>query len=189
VPIPNKLSLEDAKLHLESWTLGTPLRRHARAVELSMRQLAKEFSPEDETVFAITGLMHDADYEQWPDEHPHKIVAWLHENHEPAIADAVAAHYTKWGVPADSGLAKALLAADEATGFVCACCYVRPRGIASLEIKSILKKLKDKKFAAKVDRREIQTGCDLLGISTEQLFQWIVQALKDHAEELGIQGT
>lgn len=189
MPILCNLTFEAAKQHLESWTLGTPLRRHARAVELSMRTLARKLSNEDETAFAITGLLHDADYEQWPEEHPHKIVAWLRQNDEPAIADAVAAHYTKWGVPAESLLAKSLLAADEATGFVCACCYVRPGGISSLEVKSILKKLKDKKFAAKVDRDEIQVGCDLLGISTEQLFLWITEALKDHAQELGIQGT
>jgi predicted hydrolase (HD superfamily) len=82
-----------------------------------------------------------------------------------------------------------LLAADELTGFVCACCYVRPGGIGRLEPASVLKKLKDKKFAAKVDRQEIATGCLLLGIETPQLVAWIIEALSPHAVELGIEGT
>jgi predicted hydrolase (HD superfamily) len=183
------LTIEAARELLSDWTPGLPLRRHARAVELTMRRLAVELAPDDEEIFAIAGLLHDADYEQWPEEHPHRIVAWLRDRHEDLIAGAVAAHYTHWGFPAETLVAKALLAADELTGFVCACSYVRPGGIATLEPASVLKKLKDKKFAAKVDRQEIEIGCQLLGVETGQLVQWIIQALTPQAVELGIAGT
>ncbi|MBL8892653.1 MAG: HD domain-containing protein [Planctomycetaceae bacterium] len=183
------LTIEDARQLLEAWTPGQALRKHARAVELTMRKLALELSPGNEELFAIAGLLHDADYEQWPDEHPHRIVAWLRGRDEATIAAAVAAHYTHWGVPAETLVAKALLAADELTGFVCACCYVRPGGIRTLEPASVLKKLKDKKFAAKVDRREIEIGCQLLGVETRQLVEWIICALAPHALELGIEGS
>lgn len=183
------LTIETARELLTDWTPGLALRRHARGVELTMRKLASELSPADEETFAIAGLLHDADYEQWPDEHPHRIVAWLRDQQQDLIAGAVAAHYTHWGVPAETLVAKALLAADELTGFVCACCYVRPGGISTLEPSSVLKKLKDKKFAAKVDRQEIEIGCQLLGVEIGQLVQWIIHALAPHAVELGIQGT
>lgn len=178
-----------AEALLFEWTPGLALRRHARAVELTMRKLALELDPGQEDAYGITGLLHDADYETWPEEHPNRIVAWLREQGHAATADAIAAHYTHWGVPAETPMAKSLLAADELTGFVCACCYVRPGGISSLESSSVMKKLKDKKFAAKVDRNEIRIGCELLGLETVQLVQWIIEALKPHAEELGIQGS
>ncbi|MDP1563785.1 MAG: hypothetical protein Q8M16_20580 [Pirellulaceae bacterium] len=183
------LTIDTARELLTAWTPGLALRRHARAVELTMRKLAAELSPGEEEMFAVAGLLHDADYEQWPDEHPQRIVAWLREQQEDVIAGAVAAHYTHWGVPAETLVAKALLAADELTGFVCACCYVRPGGISTLEPASVLKKLKDKKFAAKVDRQEIEIGCQLLGVEARQLVEWITHALAPHAVELGIQGT
>ncbi|MBL8852661.1 MAG: HD domain-containing protein [Planctomycetaceae bacterium] len=185
----SKLTIDAARELLAEWTPGQALRRHARAVELTMRKLAAELSPPDEELFAVAGLLHDADYEQWPDEHPHRIVAWLRNRQEDLLAGAIAAHYTHWGVPADTLVAKALLAADELTGFVCACSYVRPGGISTLEPASVLKKLKDKKFAAKVDRQEIEIGCGLLGVDTRQLVQWIIHALAPHAVELGIEGT
>lgn len=184
-----ELTYDQALTHLEQWTEGQPLRRHARAVELTMRRLAREFAPDQEERFAMAGLLHDADYEKWPEDHPNRIVGWLNDQQQPELAQAVAAHYTHWGVPAESLLAKCLLAADEATGFVCACCYVRPGGIRSLKVASVRKKLKDKKFAAKVDRQEIQAGCDLLEIDVSQLIQWIIEALEDHDQELGIVGT
>jgi predicted hydrolase (HD superfamily) len=183
------LTIEMARELLADWTPGLALRRHARAVELTMRRLALEFAPEDEELFAIAGLLHDADYEQWPEEHPRRIVAWLNERGEKVIAEAVAAHYTHWGFPAETLLAKALLAADELTGFVSACCYVRPGGVTTLEPASVLKKLKDKKFAAKVDRQEIEIGCRLLAVEVRQLVEWIIQALSPHGEELGIAGS
>jgi predicted hydrolase (HD superfamily) len=134
-------------------------------------------------------MLHDADYEQWPQEHPQRIVAWLRERPakecEP-IAHAISAHYTRWGVPHESALDKALLACDELTGFVGACCLVRPGGITTLEPKSVLKKLKDKGFAAKVDREEIAAGAKLLDVELEALVAFVIEALKPFGAELGL---
>ena len=110
----------------------------------------------DAEVWAITGLLHDADYDQWPEEHPRRIVDWLREQGEEEIAYAVSFHQTAWGLPPKTMMDKCLLACDELTGFVIACCLVRPEGIATLEPKSVKKKLKDKAFAAKVDREIIR---------------------------------
>jgi predicted hydrolase (HD superfamily) len=142
----------------------------------------------DEEAWGIAGLLHDADYEQWPEEHPRRIVAWLRERGEEEIAHAVSAHYTKWEVPYLTSLDKSLLACDELTGFVVASCLVRPEGVSTLTHQSVRKKMKDKAFAAKVDREEILKGAQLLGVDLAQHVQFIIDALKPHAEELGIQG-
>ena len=135
------------------------------------------------------GLLHDADYEQWPDEHPRRIVDWLREQGEEEIAYAVSFHQTRWDLPAKTPLDISLLACDELAGFVIACCLVRPEGIATLEPKSVKKKLKDKAFAAKVDRQVIQQGVELLGVDLGEHIQFVIDALKPHAEELGIAGS
>ena len=148
------LGRDDAWRLLCEWTPSEALRRHARAVELVMRAAAHRYGAgsADEERWGIAGMLHDADYDRWPEEHPRRIVAWLRERDEPEIAHAISAHYTGWGVPHESALDKALLACDELTGFVGACALVRPDGIAMLESRSVQKKLKDKSFAAKVER-------------------------------------
>jgi predicted hydrolase (HD superfamily) len=155
-----------------------------------MRQAARRYGVEDadEEVWGITGLLHDADYEQWPEEHPKRIVDWLREQGEEEIAYAVSFHQTKWGLPPKSDLDKCLLACDELAGFVIACCLVRPDGVASLAPKSVRKKLKDKAFAAKVDREIIRDSVELLGVEMADHVQFVIDALKPYAEELGIQG-
>ena len=134
-------------------------------------------------------MLHDADYDRWPEDHPHRIVSWLAERDEPAMAHAISAHYTKWGVPHVTALDKALLACDELTGFIVACCYVRPEGVRTLKPKSVKKKLKDKRFAAKVERSEVAAGFAALGVDPGEHIQFIVDALKPHAGELGIGGV
>jgi len=185
------ISYEDAERKLHEWTLGTPLRNHARAVEAVMRRAAHRYGAGagDEPSWAIAGLLHDADYEQWPEEHPNRIVAWLGECGEPVIAHAISAHHTRWGVPYESALDRALLACDELAGFVVACCLVRPDGIGSLKPASVKKKLKDRSFAAKVDREEVKAGVELLGVNLDEHIQLIIDALTPHAEELGLGGT
>ncbi len=133
-------------------------------------------------------MLHDADYEKWPAEHPNKIVAWLRERGEERVAHAISAHYTKWQVPYDSALDRALLACDELTGFIGACCLVRPDGVASLAPKSVKKKLKDKGFAAKVERGEVNAGAELLAVDLGEHIAFIIEALKPHAVELGLSG-
>ena len=136
--------------------------------------------------WGIAGMLHDADYEQWPEDHPQRTVAWLQERGETKIAHAVSAHYTKWGVPYETVLDQALLACDELTGFIIAACLVRPDGVTTLTPKSVKKKLKDKAFAAKVERDEIQKGVELLGVDLTEHIQFIIEALKPYADELGI---
>src|SRR3954470_20454551 len=145
---------------LEEWTETPSLRKHARAVDLVMREAAPRYGAgaADVERWGIAGMLHDADYEKWPEDHPKRIVAWLEEQGERGIAHAISAHYTKWNVPYETPLDRALLACDELTGFVMACCWVRPDGITSLDVSSVKKKLKNKTFAAKVDRDEVDAG-------------------------------
>ena len=158
------------------WTESDALHIHARSVELVMRAAAHHYGAgeADEETWGIAGLLHDADYERWPEEHPDKIVAWLRELDEPELAHAISAHHTGWGKSYDSLLDKALLACDELTGFVGA--------------KSVLKKLKSLRFAAKVDRGEVHAGAAMLGVDLREHVQFVIDALKPHAEELGIGG-
>lgn len=185
------LTHDQARAKLAEWTTGAPLLNHARAVEASMRAAAHRYGdgPADETRWAIAGLLHDADYERWPDDHPNLIVAWLREQGEDEVAHAVSCHGSHWGIEQESKLDRALLACDELTGFVMACCLVRPGGIHTLEPSSVKKKLKDKAFAAKVDRDEIRKGVALLGADLDQHIRLIIDALKPHAAEFGIEGT
>jgi predicted hydrolase (HD superfamily) len=185
------LSYEQAARQLHAWTANTSLLNHARVVETVMRQAALRYGEgaADETTWGITGLLHDADYERWPTEHPQRIVAWLREQGEEQVAQAVSAHYTQWGVEPKTRLDKALLACDELSGLIVACCLVRPDGIASLKPKSVKKKLKDKSFAAKVDRAEIRRGVELLGVDLDDHIQFVIDALRPHAEELQLHGS
>lgn len=177
--------------HLCSWTETDSLRKHARAVEIVMRAAAPAYGAgaADMERWGIAGMLHDADYERWPDEHPSRIVAWLREQGEEAVAHAVSAHYTQWGVPYESRLDKALLACDELTGFVVACCLVRPEGVRTLTPRSVKKKLKDKRFAAKVERAEVHAGVNELAVDLSEHIQLIIDALTPHAAELGIGGS
>jgi predicted hydrolase (HD superfamily) len=185
------ISYDQAVAKLLEWTTNPALVLHARAVEAAMRRAAHRFGAgaADEERWAITGLIHDADYDRWPDEHPRRVVAWLEENGEPEMARAVSAHFTAWGVEPVSPLEKSLLACDELTGFIMACCFVRPDGIHSLTPSSVKKKLKDKGFAAKVDRGDVTAGPLRLGVTLDEQIQLVIDALLPHAEALGIAGS
>ncbi len=185
------ITREEALRQLQLWTKTESLLKHARVVEVVMEEAAGKYGGQDADPghWAITGLLHDADYEQWPDEHPQRIVAWLRERGEEALAHAVSAHYTQWGVPHETPLDRSLLACDELTGFVGACCFVRPDGVLSLTPKSVKKKLKDKRFAAKVERAEVAAGAELLGVDLGEHIQFVIDALRPHAEELRLTGA
>lgn len=172
------------------WTTTDSLRNHARAVELVMRAAAHRYGTgaADEERWGLAGLLHDADYERWPAEHPHRIVEWVRAQGEPEIAHAISAHYTRWGVPHRSALDRALLACDELTGFVVACGLVRPDGLVSLAPASVRKKLKQRSFAATVDRDEVAAGLELLGVELDPHVELILAALRPHADELGLRG-
>lgn len=184
------LTREAAWEQLCAWTETDSLRKHARAVEVVMRAAAERYGQGEDDVEAwgIAGMLHDGDYERWPEEHPQRIVAWLRDQDELAIAHAVSAHYTKWGVPWKSTLDKALLACDELTGFIGACALVRPEGIGTLTAKSVKKKLKDKGFAAKVERDEVAAGVEQLGVDLGEHITFVIEALRPHAAELGLEG-
>ena len=186
-----ELTREQAWEHLCAWTASESLRLHARAVELVMRAAALRYGAGEAEVesFGLAGMLHDADYEAWPEEHPRRIVAWLRERGLERVAHAVSAHHTGWGVPYETALDRALLACDELTGFVGACCLVRPDGIASLTPQSVKKKLKDRHFAAKVERAEVAAGVELLGVELGEHIQFVIDALRPHAAELGLQGV
>ncbi len=179
------MTYQEAKDILHEMTEGDSLLRHARSLELVMEAYAEKFN-EDPTEWAITGMLHDADYEKYPDKHPNLIVEKLRSLGEEKIAHAISAHYTKWNVPYTNNLDKALLACDELTGFIIACCHVRPEGIDTLTAKSVKKKLKQKSFAAKVERDEIEKGVELLGVDMSDHINFIIEVLKKNKAELEI---
>ncbi|MBY0434485.1 MAG: HD domain-containing protein [Cyclobacteriaceae bacterium] len=179
------MSTTEAKQLLESMTSSASLLRHMRTVQLVMEAYAEKLN-ENKDEWSVAGLLHDADYEAFPEQHPHVIVDKLRTMGEDKIAHAISAHYTKWNVPYDTTLDKALLACDELTGFIVACCQVRTDGITSLETKSVIKKLKDKGFAAKVDREEVYKGAELFGVALEDHITLIIDVLRKNRAELGI---
>jgi predicted hydrolase (HD superfamily) len=179
------MTTEEARNIVYKLTENLSLRRHMRTVELVMEAYAIKLNENVER-WACTGLLHDADYEKYPEQHPNIIVKQLKELGEEEMAHAIAAHYTKWNVPYNSLLDKALLACDELTGFIVACAQVRPDGISSLEAKSVMKKLKDKGFAAKVERDEIAKGVEMMGVDLQEHITFIIDVLKKNKEELGV---
>lgn len=176
---------EEAKTILSEYTKGDSLLRHARSVELVMESYAKKYN-EDPEEWAVTGMLHDADYEAFPDQHPNVIVKLLRDKGEEKIAHAISAHYTKWGVSYDTLLDKALLACDEITGFIIACCQVRPEGVETLTAKSVKKKLKQASFAAKVEREEVYMGLELLEVELDDHINFIISVLMENKVELKI---
>ncbi len=183
------LTQDQAHALLTEWTDNPSLLTHARCVELAMRQCAQRLGlpAEVQTAWGITGLLHDADYDRWPDEHPRRIIAWLEAQGESEMAHAVLCHFDLDTEP-QSDMARAIVACDELAGFIVACCLVRPDGIHNLAPSSVKKKLKDRAFAAKVDRSVIERGVERLGVTLDDQIRLIVQALEPHAQELGIGG-
>lgn len=179
------MTRDEARAILTSMTQSASLLRHMRTIELVMGAYAQKLG-EDAEAWSVAGLLHDADYEAFPDQHPKVIVEKLLGMGENEIAHAISAHYTKWNVSYETPMDKYLLASDELTGFIVACAQVRPEGIATLETKSVVKKLKDKGFAAKVERDEVYKGVELIGIPLDQHIAFIIEVLRNHREELGI---
>jgi predicted hydrolase (HD superfamily) len=179
------MNRQEARDLLGTMTKSESLLRHMRTVELVMEAYATKLGQDVER-WAIAGLLHDADYEAFPEKHPNVIVEKLNGMGETEIAHAISAHYTLWNVPYETLMDKALLACDEVTGFIVACCQVRPEGIASLETKSVIKKLKDKGFAAKVDRNEVYKGAELFGVDIQEHITFIIETLRKNRLELGI---
>jgi predicted hydrolase (HD superfamily) len=180
---------EDAWDLVCEWIGSDSLRKHVLGVEAAMRAYAGR-QAEDEDLWGITGLVHDLDYERFPDPdtgHPRKALDELRRRGYPEpLLDAVAGHAEYLNVPRTTPLAKTLFAVDELTGFVAACALVRPTGIEGLKPKSVRKKLKQPSFAAKVDRDQIRRGVEELGVDENEHLQLVIDAMAARADALGL---
>ncbi|MES2464384.1 MAG: HD domain-containing protein [Armatimonadota bacterium] len=180
---------DDAWKLVTQWTESDSLRKHMLAVEVAMRGAARRLG-EDEALWGMTGLLHDFDYERYPDvpEHPLKGSEVLQaEGYDKAIVRAILGHAEETGVPRDSTLAQYLFAVDELSGFITAVTYVRPsRKIDDVDVSSVKKKLKDKGFARAVSREDIFKGAAEIGIDLETHIANVLTDLKGSADILGL---
>ena len=183
------VSREDAWQLVTEWVESDSLRKNLLGVEAAMRAYARKWD-EDEELYAVTGLVHDLDYERYPDletGHPRYALKELEGRGYPQeVIDAVAGHADFMGVPRETRMAQTLYAVDELSGFVAACALVRPTGIEGMKPKSVKKKLKQPSFAAAVNREEVQRGIDELGVDQDEHIALIIEALAERSDELGL---
>jgi putative nucleotidyltransferase with HDIG domain len=173
------------------WTESESLRKHVLGVEACMVAYAADYGG-DEQLWAATGILHDLDYERYPDMdaddgHPRTALRVLREQGYPEeLIDAVAGHAEFLHHPRTTPLAKTLFAVDELSGFVAACALVRPTGIEGLTPKSVKKKLKQPSFAAAVDREQMRRAADELGVDFDAHVQRVIEAMEARADDLGL---
>ncbi|MFZ0382645.1 MAG: HDIG domain-containing metalloprotein [Solirubrobacteraceae bacterium] len=183
-PLSSRLEAWDL---LCEWTSSDSLRRHMLAVEAAMRAYAPRFGG-DEELWGLTGLLHDLDYERYPnleDGHPRYAMAELERRgYPPELVRAVASHADFLGVSRDSPMEKTLFAVDELSGFVLAVAYVRPEGLVGMTPKSVKKKLKQPSFAAAVNREELQKGAEELGVDFDEHLTIVIGALAERRDDL-----
>ncbi len=179
----------DALQLLDEWVENPGLKNHMLAVEAAVRHYAR-MRGADEELWGLAGLLHDLDWERNPEEHPLKAVEALEERGYPEpVVQAILAHRSEFtGVEPESELDRVLVACDELSGLVVACCLVRPNGIDDLRPKSVTKKIKDKAFAAGVSRDEVARGVELVGLERSEHIQNVIDGLRARAAELGIRG-
>lgn len=191
----DRVTREDALRLMEEWTESESLRKHMLAVEAAVAAYARKYG-EDEELWAATALLHDFDYERYPnpdrDEtgHPYVGVEELRKLGYPeVVTDAIMGHAEYTGVPRETTLAKVLFACDELTGLITAAVLVRPdRDIANLALKSVKKKLKDKAFARGVNRDDVRNGAAELGVELDEHIAFVIGAMQERAEALGLAG-
>ena len=174
------------------WIESDSLRKHLLGVEAAMRAYARRYD-EDEQRWAVTGHVHDLDYERYPDlndtenGHPRTALRLLEELDWPRdVIDAVAGHATFLDVPRETQMAKTLFAVDELSGFIAACALVRPTGIHGMTPKSVQKKLKQPSFAAGVNRDEVRQGAEELGVDFDEHVAFVIAAMEGESETLGL---
>jgi len=180
----NVLSREEANQLLNDWVLNDKLRLHMKQVARLMKSWASEEEQLNEAAqwrWEMAGLLHDADWDQWPEQHCKKIIKELEtRNIDPEIIHAIASHGPNhFGVEPETKMDKMLYAFDELSGLIHAYSLMRPGGYGGMELKGVKKRLKEKSFAANVSREEIQDACNRAGIDLEQIIQFIIQHQKD----------
>jgi putative nucleotidyltransferase with HDIG domain len=186
------LSRDDAWALVTEYTQSESLRKHMLAVEAAVRGYARLWG-EDEEAWGIVALLHDFDYERWPDltNHPYRGVEILKAKGYPEwVTRAILSHAEYSGVPRESRLEKALYACDEMSGFVTAAALVRPsKSVLDLEAGSVLKRMKDKAFARAISREDLRRGAEELGIPLEEHVGNVINFLRVQAEPLGLKGN
>jgi predicted hydrolase (HD superfamily) len=182
---------------MHEYTASEALRKHMYAVEIAMRAMA-EREGEDPEAWGTVGLLHDFDYERFPNDahsptegHPSEGVRRLAEEGLPEpMQRAILGHANYTGVPRDTSMARALFAVDELCGFLVACALVRPsRSLADLEVTSVKKKLKDKAFARGVSRDDVTAGATELGVPLDEHIAFVLHALRPHERVMGLGGV
>jgi predicted hydrolase (HD superfamily) len=199
--MPSRISREEAWSLLTDWVESVSLRRHCLAVSTAMAAYARRETPsgprsaEEVELWTVTGLLHDADYERFPDMddaahgHPRTIMAELEgRDAPPEMVRAIASHADYLGVAPESPMERTLVAVDELCGFLVACAQVRPEGIHGLTPKSVKKKLRQPSFAAAVSREDVRGGADLLAVDFDDHVAFVIAALEAQAEELDLHG-
>jgi putative nucleotidyltransferase with HDIG domain len=190
-------SRDDALALVHEYTQSDSLRKHMLAVEASMRAYAERFG-EDVERWGLTGLVHDFDYERWPNQehspsegHPANGVRILRERGWPDdILEAILGHAQYSGVPRTSRMAKTLFAVDELTGLVTATALVRPsKSVHEVDARSVRKKMKDKAFARGVSREDVVNGAEELGVDLDEHIQFVIDAMRREAVAIGLEGT
>ncbi|HEX9690485.1 MAG TPA: HD domain-containing protein [Gemmatimonadales bacterium] len=188
------MTRDEALALMHEYTASDALRKHMYAVEAGMRAYARKFN-EDEATWGIVGLLHDFDYERYPndahsptEEHPSFGVSMLRERGLPEPScRAILGHASYTGVPRETPLAKTLFAVDELAGFLVACALVRPsRSFGDLPVKSVKKKLKDKAFARGVNRDEVVQGAAELGVELDEHIRFLIESLHPIEDTLGL---
>jgi putative nucleotidyltransferase with HDIG domain len=188
------MTRDEALALMHEYTASDALRKHMYAVEIAMRAMAQR-AGEDPDAWGLVGLLHDFDYERYPNQehsptegHPAEGVRLLARRGLPeTMQRAILGHATYSGVPRDTPMARALFAVDELAGFLVACALVRPsRSLQDLEVSSVKKKLKDKAFARGVSREDVVQGAQELGVPLEEHIAFLLEALRPHERALGL---
>jgi putative nucleotidyltransferase with HDIG domain len=192
--MPSRISRDEAWSLLSEWVSSESLRRHCLAVEAAMVAYAQR-DGHDAELWGVAGLLHDADYERFPDMddaeqgHPRTIMAELERRDAPPeMVRAIASHADFMGVEPESPMERTLVAVDELSGFLVACAYVRPEGIHGLTPKSVKKKLKQPSFAAAVSRDDVRGGAEQLDVDFDDHIAFVIAALEGRADELELHG-
>ena len=185
------LTIERARELNDSMVTEEHLRIHALNVSYAMGAMARHFG-EDAAHWEAVGLLHDYDYEKYPDEHlQHTEAPLLAAGVDPADVRAIMSH--GYGICSNvepiTNMEKSLYTVDELTGIIQACARMRPKGITDLELKSFMKKFKDKRFAAKCNRDLVLKGCEMLGMDVKDVSAICIEGMKPHAAEIGLLGT